>query len=467
MATELRLRTQRWRDSLQDGAILRSRLRPARGQLLRGLLVMLLVVPLVANPLAGPGATRGDQLSDAYAKQRTLEQQIAAQKALIASLQAQQAKTAAAISATTDQLAQVNADLASVAAAVKEATAQLALATSRYYDLVQQLNLLNTQLLWLQATQDRKAAELKVRQDALAQRLQAAYQDSSTPLLAQLLGSGSLNDVLVTISYNLTMGDQDRELAQRISADQAELSAMEATTASLRTQTAALRDEAAAERAALADQRAQLKANQAQLQALQDQTEALVAAQKASYAKLKYDAAQAAAVLAAQRKADAEVASLIDTLLAQKWSYYGIPSSYSGSLHWPMPGTITQEFGCTGFWWEPPLGNCAHFHTGIDIANTMYTPIRSAGDGVVLYVGPNPYESYPVAWIVVVAHSSRLVTWYVHVDNYRHPPPVQAGDHVVTGQIIAYEGMTGKTTGPHLHWGVRFDGTWMNPRLFL
>jgi murein DD-endopeptidase MepM/ murein hydrolase activator NlpD len=446
---------------------LNRRVEDRRGRLLRGLLVALLIVPLVGTPAAAPTATRGDQLSDAYAKQRTLEKQIAAQKALITSLQAAQADTAAALKATTAKLDAVNVDLASVAAAVKEATAQLGVATGRYYDLVGQLNLLHTQLLWLEATRDRKAAELKVRQDALADRLQAAYQDSSVPLLAQLLGSGSLNDVLVTISYNLTVGDQDRELALRVSADQAELTALEATTASMRTQTLALKDEAAADRASLAAQRKELKAAQAKLQALQDQTEALIAAQKAAYAKLKYDATKAAAVLAAQKKADAALASLIDKLLAEKKTSYGIPSSYSGSLRWPMPGTITQEFGCTGFWWEPPLGSCAHFHTGIDIANTIYTPIRAAGDGVVLYQGPNPYESYPVAWIVVIAHSASLVTWYVHVDNYSHPIPVRAGQHVSAGQIIAYEGMTGKTTGPHLHWGVRYNGTWMNPRLFL
>ena len=93
--------------------------------------------------------------------------------------------------------------------------------------------------------------------------------------------------------------------------------------------------------AALATQRRQLKAAQARLQVLQDQTEALIASQKATYSKLKYDAAKAAAVLAAQKKSDAALGSLIDRLIAQKKVVYGIPSGYSGSLRWPMPGTIT------------------------------------------------------------------------------------------------------------------------------
>ena len=435
--------------------------------MLRALLVALLVVPLVGTPLARPTAVRGDQLSDAYAKQRALEKQIAAQKALIASLKDAQARTAAALDATTAKLNEVNADLASVKSAVKEATAQLANATASYYDLVEQVKLLHAQLLWLQATQERKAAELKVRQEALAQRLEAAYQESHVPLLAQLLGSGSLNDVLVTISYNLTMGEQDRELAERISADQDVLAAMEATTAGMRQQSIVLRDEAAAQKAALALQREELKAAQAKLQELQDQTEALVAAQKAAYVRLAYDAQKAKAVLAAQQKADAELEALIARLIRQNASRYGIPSAYSGTLGWPMSGTITQEFGCTGFWWEPPLGNCAHFHSGIDIANALYTPIRAAGAGVVVYAGPHPYDSYPKAWIVVIAHSSRLATWYAHLDNYNHPIPVVEGQHVSAGEVIAYNGMTGKTTGPHLHWAVQSDGSWVNPRLFL
>jgi murein DD-endopeptidase MepM/ murein hydrolase activator NlpD len=97
----------------------------------------------------------------------------------------------------------------------------------------------------------------------------------------------------------------------------------------------------------------------------------------------------------------------------------------------------------------------------------MYTPIRAAGPGTVVFAGPNPYDAYPKAWIVIIAHSSHLLTWYAHIDNRAHPPAVRAGDQVVTGQVIAYEGMTGHTTGPHLHWMVELNDTFVNPRLFL
>jgi murein DD-endopeptidase MepM/ murein hydrolase activator NlpD len=425
--------------------------------------LLLLVIPLVGSPLTTPGPTRGDELSDAYAKQRALQKQIAAQKDLLASLKAAQTKTAAAIAATTDKLDSVNADLAEVKAAVKEATAQLSTATARYYDLVEQVRLLHEQLMWLQATQDQKAAELALRQQALAQRLASAYQDSYTPLLAQFLGAGSLNDVLIRVSYNLTVGAEDRELAERISADQATLSALEATTTELRAQTESLRDEAAAQRAEIAAQRKQLKAAQTKLQTLQDQTEALIASQKSAYEKLASDRTKAAEILKQQQSAEAATDKLIDKLLAERASSGSVPSVYNGTFRWPMAGTVTQEFGCTGFYWEPPLGSCAHFHRGIDIAAPYGTPIYAAGSGQVILAGRSPYDIYG-AYMVVIAHSSNLTSWYAHIKT---TIPVRVGQWVSKGQLIAYNGTTGLTTGPHLHWAVQLNSSWVNPRLFL
>jgi murein DD-endopeptidase MepM/ murein hydrolase activator NlpD len=231
----------------------------------------------------------------------------------------------------------------------------------------------------------------------------------------------------------------------------------------MRTQTVELRDEAAEQRAALAAQRKELKAAQARLKELQDETEALVAAQEAKYADLASDAKKAAEILAQQQKAEQQLDALIDKLISQYSGSYNIPSQYNGTFRWPMRGTVTQEFGCTGFYWEPPLGSCSHFHRGIDIANSLGTPIYAAGEGVVILAGKSPYDIYG-AYMVVIAHSSRLTSWYAHVKT---TIPVRVGQHVSKGQLIAYNGVTGLTTGPHLHWAVQLDGSWVNPRLFL
>jgi murein DD-endopeptidase MepM/ murein hydrolase activator NlpD len=212
---------------------------------------------------------------------------------------------------------------------------------------------------------------------------------------------------------------------------------------------------------------AALRAAKTRLAALQAETSRQLAIQRAGWAKVSQNAAAVQAALAAEAKSQRELASRIATLLERQRQFGNIPSVFNGTLSWPSSGVITQEFGCTGFPSEPPLGDCAHFHQGIDIAAPMYTPIHAAGDGVVLFAGPNPYDPYPKAWIVIIAHSDNLVTWYAHVDNAAHPPVVSAGQHVTAGQVVAYVGMTGNTTGPHLHWAIEYNNQFVNPRLFV
>ncbi len=133
-------------------------------------------------------------------------------------------------------------------------------------------------------------------------------------------------------------------------------------------------------------------------------------------------------------------------------------------VSWPVSGYVTQEFGCTGFAWEPPSGGCAHFHDGIDITARDGTPIRAAASGVVAFVGYNPYDNpRDPAWIVVIGHAGSLETRYAHLQS-RYAPGVRRGSRVSRGQIIGYMGNTGYSTGTHLHWEVHRYGRPVDPR---
>lgn len=128
------------------------------------------------------------------------------------------------------------------------------------------------------------------------------------------------------------------------------------------------------------------------------------------------------------------------------------------TYYWPLFGHITTEFGgCT-------FGQCPH--VGIDIAADFLSPIVAANRGVVLqadYVVPgNPAASYGM--IVVIAHSLNEETLYAHLDDATAPPPVQPGQIVEPGQVIGFVGLTGWTTGPHLHFEHRVNGVAVNPR---
>lgn len=128
---------------------------------------------------------------------------------------------------------------------------------------------------------------------------------------------------------------------------------------------------------------------------------------------------------------------------------------------WPTTGRVTQPFGCTGFVSEPRHGSCAHFHGGIDIANSPGTPIRAAADGVVTHVGWDQWGTG--AWMVIINHGGGLTTWYAHMRG-RQIPGLRKGVRVLEGQVIGYMDTTGNSTGVHLHFSVLKNGEYVNPR---
>ena len=133
----------------------------------------------------------------------------------------------------------------------------------------------------------------------------------------------------------------------------------------------------------------------------------------------------------------------------------------SGPFIWPLLGLITTEFGgCT-------FGQCPHF--GMDIAASSGTPIVAANDGVVLAAGlvvpGDRRASYGM--IVIIAHSETEETLYAHLDDLTWPPPVAPGQFVSRGQTIGFVGLTGWTTGPHLHLEYRVGGAARDPRQVL
>ena len=132
-------------------------------------------------------------------------------------------------------------------------------------------------------------------------------------------------------------------------------------------------------------------------------------------------------------------------------------------MQWPTVGRVTQPYGCTGFKWEPPRGDCAHFHAGIDIANTRGTPVRAAAAGTISYVGREPwYNGEDRAWVVVISHGNGVKTIYVHLIA-KPMDGIKKGKNVDRGQIVGLMGSSGRSTGPHLHFGVWLYGKGVDP----
>lgn len=411
-----------------------------------------------------PRPAAADELDDAYARQQRLQRLIKRQKASISDLTANQATLARRISSTKATLAEVNANLLAVKTQIVAMVVDVARSQNAVDELVATAGRLDAELLEIVAEETHKKADLEASKAVLATRIREAYDTDRTSMLDTFLSGKDFTDVLTEVGYHLDFAEQDKILAEKIVSDQKVLDVIHQSVEIARTQTDELHALAAEARKALDAQMIELDEARENLVILELETKRLLAEQRAAFAKMARDKRQLAQRLGEARHAEEQLEKLIQRLVREQLAKGGIPSTYNGTFAWPMGGSITQEFGCTGFSWEPPLGNCNHFHRGIDIANSMYTPIRAAGAGKVIWAGRSPWDP---AWIVIIAHSSELVSWYGHIDNNRHPPRVNEGDFVAKGEIIAYEGMTGWTTGPHLHWAVQLSGNWVNPRLFL
>jgi murein DD-endopeptidase MepM/ murein hydrolase activator NlpD len=123
-----------------------------------------------------------------------------------------------------------------------------------------------------------------------------------------------------------------------------------------------------------------------------------------------------------------------------------------GQFVWPLQGPITTYFGEPGTLWR------RGFHPGLDIGAPLGSPIVSAGAGVVIEAESSGYNSGYGSY-VKVDHGGGLISIYGHMSVVLASP----GDRVVAGTVIGRVGMTGNTTGPHLHWEIRQDGAIRDP----
>ncbi|MGH8138053.1 MAG: M23 family metallopeptidase [Steroidobacteraceae bacterium] len=105
-----------------------------------------------------------------------------------------------------------------------------------------------------------------------------------------------------------------------------------------------------------------------------------------------------------------------------------------------------------------PILNLIRAHKGIDYAAPIGTPVRAAGDGRISYAGPKGGYGN----VVEIEHSRSIMTVYGHLSRFAKG--LRVGQHVTQGTVIAFVGMTGLATGPHLHYEYRVNGVFKNPQ---
>ena len=127
-------------------------------------------------------------------------------------------------------------------------------------------------------------------------------------------------------------------------------------------------------------------------------------------------------------------------------------------LIWPLKngaGKLSSVFGPR----KRPTAGASTYHKGIDLGVAYGTPIVAAGSGKVVTA---TYSS-SAGNFVMISHGNRMYTVYMHCSRLA----VSAGDTVIKGQVIAYVGSTGISTGSHLHFGISKNGKYVNPLMYV
>jgi murein DD-endopeptidase MepM/ murein hydrolase activator NlpD len=309
------------------------------------------------------------------------------------------------------------------------------------------------------------AQRITAERAQLRQLARAIYTQPSS-LLVILAEAQSLSDLLTRVADLNVAGARATEIKTSLAQDLVEVEA-------LRKKEQAAREEQVKQREQLASQLEQLRVLQAQQERSVAELEEKIAQTQGELYLLNRQSAQLAQAVTdmLQAQQDAIIAAAMQAVWTQMqlWSQANnvgqIPISVGHSTKyrfiWPEPtAQISQSFGPSTFWFEPPYGRFPHFHTGIDMVAPFGSPVYAADDGVVALAGSSSqgYGNY-----VVIAHSGGLDTLYGHLSTSL----VHVGDRVTQGQPVGLEGSTGNSTGAHLHFELRINQAPVDPTPYL
>jgi len=395
---------------------------------LRVLLSVILVACLVA-----PGTAVAYSSKDVAAHQ-------AAAAAARKKAAAEQAKADALLADTQkleDQITALEGELETLGA-------QIGTASQRRANLDSQIELLRSEIAARQASIAALQVDYDQRSAELASRVDTYYRGGDWAYIEMLLGSQSLGDLIQRTEFVTAIIRDDEDAAARL--EETRLALEQANTELSRTveSVTAKRAEARAEELGLKTLQSSRDSKRAAEQTVQDQKAALLAQTKKNIARLR-----------AMALAEAQESARIATLLKNAGSHG--TGKYAGTFTWPTPGYrhVSSPFGMR----MHPILHVRKMHTGIDIHVPYGARIVAAGSGKVIFAGRNGgYGNF-----TMIDHGNGLVTCYAHQSRIA----VSTGQHVSKGQTIGYVGSTGMSTGAHLHFEVRVNGTPKNPLNYL
>lgn len=321
------------------------------------------------------------------------------------------------------------------------AAAQAEMADERLGITQERLSVVSRELEAARATLQQATTDLAQQQRVLERRMVSAYKHGSVTYLEILFSAEEWSDLLNRIGLVADLLEQDRvtvagieSLRDRVSAEEAALDQERALVLELEKRQAAEAEELNSLLAEREHAVAEADAARGQKQAVLEKAQQDAAAYEAQEAELEAQSGE----IARQLQAAGVTA----------------PSAgVTGSLVWPMEGSISSSFGMR------TLLGITRMHNGIDIAGPSGRAVVAVDGGTVLLAGWN--GGYGKC--VIVDHGGGLATLYAHLSQIS----VSVGGQVGQGDTLGLCGSTGYSTGPHLHFEVRVNGSPANPLNYL
>jgi murein DD-endopeptidase MepM/ murein hydrolase activator NlpD len=335
-------------------------------------------------------------------------------------------------------------------------------------DSQKQVRQLDSRIAEVSAQHQLVSARLKTERAQLSTVVRQLYKHQNN-FFVSLIQAGGFGGVLQTLGYSDILVDREHSLVRAVQADDVALAHTQTTLERNRSTKRVTLSGLQLARTSLAQAIATEESLQTQLQvtidealraldAMQTDTPEM-AAKRAKLVRIKTDSvlSQIEQAVFAQQNFQRTAQLIADDPIL----------SAGGPLLWPIPhATITQGFGPTPYFFEAAYAGFPHFHTGIDLAVPLGTPVFAAADGVVVLARPMTdtagdlvgYGNY-----VIVQHATGLKTLYGHLLAIG----AKEGDLVKRGQLIGLVGSTGNSTGPHTHFEVRIENSPVNPMQML
>ena len=318
---------------------------------------------------------------------------------------------------------------------------------NQIYGVRQQINILNEKIDLLESEisdkeseYDRQKRDIEDSFELLKKRLRVMYKTGNATVLGLILGADDFTEFLSHAQVTSRVAQHDQELIEEMTARLTEIRRLKESIESDKSELEGAKSQQASKQTVLAGQLEQTKNHIQDIEQLEKE----YLANKNALAK--------------QMK---EVQAEVDAIYAKIES----EGEYDGGIMlWPVAGykTVTSDYG-----WR--FGG-TDFHTGIDIARTNAAgqgiygkPILAADDGKVVFTQTSYVPGRGYGIYLIIDHGGGVTTLYGHTCGLN----VKLGQKVSRGQTIAYVGSTGWSTGPHLHFEVRVNGSYTNPWPYL